>query len=244
MLGQPTSATVPAMATSFLLVHSPSVGPRTWHPVAHRLAELGREAVVPSLLHVGDEGPPFWPRVVDAVRAGLGTVGQDQGVVLVAHSNAGLFIPVIAAALPGQVRGCIFVDAALPPASGTAPMVPPELLALLRDKASGGRLPRWTDWWDEEQVAPLFPDQATRAAVTEEQPRLPLSYYEASVPVPAGWDARPCAYLLFGPPYDELAGQARARGWIVERLPGRHLHQLVDPDGVARRLVALAERMG
>jgi hypothetical protein len=182
------------MAASFVLVHSPSVGPRTWQPVA--------------------------------------------------HSNAGLFIPVIAAALPGQVRGCIFVDAALPPASGAAPVVPPELLALLGDKASDGRLPRWTDWWDEEQVAPLFPDRATREAVTEEQPRLPLAYYEASVPVPAGWDAQPCAYLLFGPPYDELASEARGRGWVVEQLPGRHLHQLVDPDGVARLLVALAERMG
>jgi hypothetical protein len=93
-------------------------------------------------------------------------------------------------------------------------------------------------------VAPLFPDQATRQAVTEEQPRLPLAYYEASVPVPAGWDARPCAYLLFGPPYDELAAEARRRGWIVEQLSGAHLHQLVDPDGVARLLVAMAEQMG
>jgi hypothetical protein len=160
---------------------------------------------VPSLLHVGEGGPPFWPRVVDAVRAGLDTSGQKQGVVLVAHSNAGLFIPVIAAALPGQVLGCIFVDAALPPPSGTAAVAPPELLALLRGKASGGLLPRWTDWWDEEEVAPLFPDPQTRQAVTEQQPRLPLSYYEASVPVPAGWDMRPCAYLLFGLPYDEAA---------------------------------------
>jgi pimeloyl-ACP methyl ester carboxylesterase len=164
--------------------------------------------------------------------------------VLVAHSNAGLFLPVIAAALPGQVRGCIFVDAAIPPDSGAAPVAPPELLTLLRDKASGGLLPCWTDWWGEEDVAPLFPDQATRQAVTEEQPRLPLAYYEASVPVPAGWGARPCAYLLFGPPYDELAAEARGRGWIVERLPGAHLHQLVDPDGVARLLVAMAEQMG
>jgi len=93
-------------------------------------------------------------------------------------------------------------------------------------------------------VAPLFPDQRTRQAVTEEQPRLPLSYYEASVPVPAGWDARPCAYLLFGPPYDELASEARGRGWIVQQLPGRHLHQLVDPDGVARSLLAIADQIG
>jgi pimeloyl-ACP methyl ester carboxylesterase len=170
---------------------------------------------VPSLLHVTDHGPPYWPRVVDAVRAGLDPSGQGQGVVLVAHSNAGLFLPVIAAALPGQVRGCILVDAALPPPSGTTSVAPPELLGLLRDKASGGLLPRWSDWWDEEEVAALFPDQAIRQAVTEEQPRLPLAYYEASLPVPAGWDARPCAYLLFGPPYDELASQARGRGWIV-----------------------------
>ena len=230
------------MATTFVLIHSPSVGPRTWQPVAHRLAELGWEAAVPSLLHVTDGGPPFWPRVVDAVRAGLDTE-QSQGVVLVAHSNAGLFIPVVSAALPGRVRGCIFVDAALPPASGSAPVAPPELLALLRDKASDGLLPRWTDWWDEEAVAPLFPDQRTRQAVSEEQPRLPLSYYEASVPAPVGWDAQPCAYLLFGPPYNELADEARERGWIVQQLPGRHLHQLVDPDGVARLLLAIADQM-
>jgi pimeloyl-ACP methyl ester carboxylesterase len=199
---------------------------------------------VPSLLHVADDGPPFWPRVVDAVRVGLDTSEQGQGLVLVAHSNAGLFLPVIAAALPGQVRGCIFVDAALPPPSGMTSVAPPELLGLLRDKASGGLLPRWTDWWDEAEVAALFPDQATRQAVTEEQPRLPLAYYEASVPVPTGWDARPCAYLLFGPPYDELASEAGSRGWIVEQLPGRHLHQLVDPDGVARSLLAITDQMG
>lgn len=232
------------MATSFVLLHSPAVGPRTWQPVAARLTELGWEAAVPCLLHVGTGGPPFWPRVVAAVRTAVDTPGQHQAVVLVAHSNAGLFIPVITAALPSRVRGCILVDAALPPASGTAAVVPPELLALLRRKAAGGLLPRWTDWWDEDEVAGLFPDQQTRQAVTEEQPRLPLSYYEASVPVPTGWDVRPCAYLLFGPPYDEVAAEARRRGWMVERLPGGHLQQLVDPDAVAGSLLAIADQLG
>jgi pimeloyl-ACP methyl ester carboxylesterase len=232
------------MPASFVLIHSPSVGPQTWEPVARRLTQLGWHAAVPSLLRVGEEGPPFWLRVVEAVRAGLGPSGQPQPVVLVPHSNAGLFIPVITAALPGLVRGCIFVDAAVPPRSGSVPMAPPELLELLRSKASGGLLPRWTDWWDEEEVARLFPDQQTRQAVTEEQPRLPLSYYEASVPVPAGWDARPCAYLLFGPPYGGAATEAHDRDWIVQRLPGGHLHQLVDQDGVARSLLAIVDQMG
>jgi hypothetical protein len=51
-------------------------------------------------------------------------------------------------------------------------------------------------------------------------PRLPLSYYQASVPVPTGWDAQPCAYLLFGPPCDEAATEAHGRHWIVQQLPG------------------------
>jgi hypothetical protein len=181
--------------------------------------------------------------VVDAVRAGLSTAEQGQDVVLVAHSNSGLFLPVIVAALPGQVLGSIFVDAAIAPAAGTTPVAPPELL-LLRDKASGGLAAALDRLVGRGGGGPAVPDQATRQALTEEQPRLPLAYYEASVPVPAGWDAQPCAYLLFGPPYDELATQARGRGWIVEQLPGRHLHQLVDPDGVAWALLAIADQVG
>ena len=53
-----------------------------------------------------------------------------------------------------------------------------------------------------------------------------------------------CAYVLFGPPYDETAAAARARGWPVEHLPGKHLHMIVDPVGVARLLTTLANRAG
>jgi len=237
----------------FVLVHSPSVGPRTWQPVADRLTGLGWDVVVPSLLHVAEGGPPFWPRVVDPVceacqspeaSKALPGLEQDPDVILVVHSNAGLFVPVIAAGLRYPVLGCVFVDAGLPPRSGETPVAPPELLPFLRDKAPAGMLPRWTEWWDEHDVAALFPDEQPRRAVTEEQPRLPLAYYEASVPVPAGWDDRPCAYLLFGPAYEDAAAEAGRRGWVVQRLPGEHLHQLVDPDGVAQVLAALAGRMG
>jgi hypothetical protein len=90
---------------------------------------------------------------------------------------------------------------------------------------------------DTISVAVLAPD---RDGLDVER----IAHDEASVPVPAGWDARPCAYLLFGPPYDEVAAEARGRGWIVEQLPGRHLHQLVDPDAVARSLLAIADQLG
>ncbi|MGC0345301.1 hypothetical protein [Streptomyces sp. SAI-218] len=136
----------------------------------------------------------------------------------------------------------VFVDAALPARSGPTPVARPELLDFLRPMAVDGRLPRWTDWWDEADVAPMFTDPRTRQTVVEEQPTLPLSYYEQHIPVPDGWDDHPCGYLLFGPPYDDLADEARRRGWRVAHLPGAHLHQTVDPAGTVRHLVELAAR--
>ncbi|WP_420035698.1 alpha/beta hydrolase [Streptomyces sp. cg28] len=231
--------------TTFVLVHSPSVGPATWRPVAARLEAAGHRVRVPSLLHVGDGGPPFWPRVADAVRADLSGLPDDSPVVLVVHSNAGLFLPVIRTALAGRpVTASVLVDAALPSRTGPTTAAPPGLLALLRPLADErGRLPRWTDWWDEADVAALFADAADpaiRRTVTDEQPRLPLAYYEQRVPAPTGWDDHPCSYLLFAPPYEDAAADAAERGWTVARLPGEHLHQLVDPAGVARALTELA----
>lgn len=231
------------MRPAFVLVHSPSVGPSTWRPVADQLMQAGYQVRVPSLLPVGDGGPPFWPRVVSAVRDDLGEVPAETPVILVAHSNAGLFVPVIRAGLAHPVASTVFVDAALPDRNGSTPVAPPGLLDFLRPKAVNGTLPRWTDWWDEADVAPMFPDPVTRQVrqtIIDEQPALPLSYYEQRVPVPGGWDDHPCAYLLFGPPYDELATEARERGWRVAHLPGAHLHQIVDPAGTVRQLVGLA----
>jgi len=167
---------------------------------------------------------------------------RGQPVVLVAHSNAGLFVPVVVHAARRPVAGCVFVDASLPCRTGPTPAATPERLNLLRAMATEGRLPQWTAWWDEDDVALLFPDRRTRLSVSAEQSRLPLSYYEQQIPVPDGWDNRPCGYLLFGPPYDHTAQEARERGWVVEQVPGRHLHQLVDPDTVTARIVAMTSR--
>jgi hypothetical protein len=231
------------MRPVFVLVHSPSVGPLTWGPVADALAVRQHGSVIPSLLDVADADPPFWPRVVDVVNAAMSRLDQDQCVLLVAHSNAGLFVPLLVTHAVRPVRCCIFVDAALPARARQTPAAPTELLDFLRGKVTDGRLPPWTEWWDED-VAPLFPDAATRAAVTAEEPRLPFAYYEQSVPVPAGWDDDvACGYLLFGPPYEEMAADARSRGWLVEELAGQLLHQLVDPEATADRLITMADSL-
>src|SRR5262249_26789112 len=154
------------------------VGPLTWAPVASRLEGAGVRVVVPSLTHVADAGPPFWPVVADTVAKVIDQLPRDQPVVIVAHSNAGLFVPAIVEAATRRVAGCLFVDARLPSLEGPARVPPPEFLEFLRSKVTGGRLPQWTAWWDGSDMAPLFPDAQTREAVSAEQPRLPLSYWE------------------------------------------------------------------
>lgn len=263
------------MLPTLVLLHSPLLGPRSWAPVATELAAADHQVAVPSLLGIARGEPPFWPRVVDAVGAHLRGSAPGRPVILVAHSNVGFFVPLLARGLesgatfyhsvspPSEpdraeegkwigegrpagvvVRGCLFVDAALPGRAAETPVVPEGAFPFLREKATDGVLPPWTEWWEDEEVRSLFPDEATHQAVAAEEPRLPLAYFEQSVPVPAHWDERPCAYVQFSPPYDEAAAYARERGWTVEHLPGGHLHMLAEPAGVARLLTAVADKAG
>jgi hypothetical protein len=219
--------------TAYVLMRSPLVGPSTWAPVARRLPN----AVVPSFLHLAEAEPPFWPLVADSVVAAVAALPAETEIVLVAHSNAGRFMPVVVDAIDHVVKSCVFVDASLPAREGPTDAVAPALLEVVRQKAESGRLPPWSQWWDEADIAPLFPDEDVMRVVGDEQPRLPLSFFEQYIPVPAGWDDRPCSYLMFGTDGDDSkAADARERGWQIEHMRGLHLHQLVDPDAVAAML--------
>lgn len=77
--------------------------------------ESGHDVAVPSLLEVADGEPPYGPRVVAAVNAGLAGVAPGEPVVLVAHSNAGVFMPVIRAGLDVPVGCSVFADATVRP---------------------------------------------------------------------------------------------------------------------------------
>ncbi|MFC4038587.1 alpha/beta fold hydrolase [Dactylosporangium siamense] len=229
------------MDALFVLVHSPLVGPSTWTPVAAALRALHRTAVVPSLLGVTDGPPPFWPSIADRVAGAVTDLSEGRPLVVVAHSNAGYFVPVIAEAVrrtSSVVAGCVIVDGAMPARTGPTPVVAPGLLDRLLPRVVDGRLPPWSAWWDEDP-GPLFPDEETRRAVEAEQPQLPLTYYDQQVPVPAGWDRAPCGYLRFSEHYEPAAREALDRGWAVAHVPGLHLHQLVDPEPVAAQLVAM-----
>ncbi len=227
-------------APVFVLIHSPLVGPSTWMPVARELERRGRQVVVPSLLGAATAPPPQWRYCIDAVRAATSTLSNQ--IVLVGHSGGGLLLPAIRGAVTTAVSRLIFVDSGVPASSGETPLVPPPLLAHLRTLAVDGTLPPWSAWWGDEAMRELVPDQAARAALERELPSLPLSYFEESVPSPAGWDRVPCAYLLLSDAYRDAASDARAREWRVEEITGaQHLHLVVAPATVADVLIQLAD---
>lgn len=225
--------------TTWLLLPSPLLGPSAWDGVARELrrdtATDRVEVVDLSDLSdlsdvVGGDVEPG--QVLDGFVAAARSVVDGDEVVVVPHSNAGLYVPAVADAVAAAC--VVYVDAALAPSVGTAPLAPPHLLAVLEGLADvDGRLPPWTRWWDETELEGLFPDDATRQAVEADEPRLRLDYFRGSVPTAGGWEALPSAYLAFGRTYADEVARAEALGWPVRTLDGRHLHLLVDPVAVA-----------
>jgi pimeloyl-ACP methyl ester carboxylesterase len=219
------------MGPSLILIHSPFLGPATWQSTARALHRMERSVRVPSLLAVARGAPPFWPAGVDSIIRSAG----DDAVVLVPHSNAGLYVPAVMDALGERVRGVVFVDAALP---GAGHYTTPDFLRQLA--TVDGLLPPWTSWWAEADVDAVFPDAHARAEVEAEQPRMPLAYYDHLPPAPHEWTTPSAGYIWFGPPYDKGAAQAALRGWPTLHLPGNHLHMLTDPNAVAATVVDMA----
>jgi pimeloyl-ACP methyl ester carboxylesterase len=203
----------------------------------------GRRALVPSLVGVADAPPPQWRHCVDEVSEALGD--EDDPVLLVGHSGAGPLLPAVADAAPLEVAGLIFVDAALPPESGAASLAPEELMEQLRGLARDEVLPRWSDWFGDDVMRELVPDEALREDLEREMPRMPLTYFEADVPVPERWSDQPCAFLLLSvEQYGESAEEARRRGWPEAELRGaNHLTTATDPVAVVDQLLGLEARL-
>jgi hypothetical protein len=171
----------------------------------------------------------------------LSALPDDRELVLVPHSNAGLFVPFLFSRR--QVVGQVFVDAGLPPPEGTVPLAPEEFYGFLETLADDHEmLPPWTQWWGEDES--LFPDDEVRRRVGGEARRLPLAYFRGSMPVPQGWRSVPSAYIAFGETYAEDRERAATLGWPLETLTGAHLHLLFEPDEVADTINRMLTTLG
>ena len=220
----------------FVLVHSPLVGPSTWHWVAEELRNCGHTVTVAAVPQaVTRQG---WQAFADCVAAQASHASQ---CVLVGHSGAGPLLPQIAQRARCTTDAMVFVDAGLPPDSGAAELVPAAMLADLQALAVDGILPPWSQWWEPDVMAELIPDADRRTIVTSELPRLPVSYFEDQVPVPASWSATRSGYVLLSEAYAADAARAAGRGWPVVSERGAHLDLVTRPAEIATAILTVTQ---
>lgn len=187
------------------------------------------------------EAPPSPAGPEPVLDAFAEAVARARPDLVLAHSNAGRYAPTVAGGIP-----LVFVDAALPPEQGSAPLAPEALLDHLAGLAGDdGTLPPWTRWWPDDAVRDVLPDADILARIRAGERRMPLAYFRAGLAAPHGWAGGRCAYLAFGETYAAEVALARGHGWPVTVLDGtRHLHHTVDPAGVAAEVATLAARLG
>ena len=220
---------------TFLLVHSPAVGPTTWAWVADALRSRGQRAIVPNLIAGALTGDPGM-----FARLAVEAIGSDEELVIVGHSAAGGILPVVAGLTP-NVRRLVFVDASLPPCEGTCSAAG-EFVAALQALATNGVLPVWSRWWGEGVLEALVPDDARRGKIEKELPTVPLAFFEAPILLPAGWCAIDGAFLLLSEFYRSEAQKAADRGWPVIQRSGGHLDIANAEAAIAEVLIGLGER--
>ncbi len=227
------------MAT-FVLVHSPLVGPMTWKLVAEELQRRSVGVIVPTL-STDPSTKPYWKQHTQKVVTALEATPTTERLILIAHSGAGVLLPAIRQMMSRPVAGYIYVDAGLPKngASRLDLFGLPEERQQFRESAQNGLLPTWSD--DDLREA-ITDDDLRREFVAELRP-LPVAVYEEPIPVFDGWHNAPCAYLLFSETYREFATFAENQGWPHAELMGGHFHMLNHPVEVAETLLDLAKKM-
>jgi Alpha/beta hydrolase family len=229
--------------TTFILIHSPLVGPMTWSRAAESLQHAGHQTLVPTLSNTLTTAP-YWQQHAQSVAQAIASGQVDGNPVLVGHSGAGPLLPAIRAALNVTVAAYLFVDAGLPQnnKSRLEMFDSPEEVARFRAAAVNGLVPPWT----ANDLREVIPDDDLRqrfAAELELRP-MPLAVYEERLPVFTGWPDAPCGCLQFSPAYDSAAHEAQARGWPYRKLASGHFHMLVAPEAVTAALLDLTHEMG
>jgi alpha/beta hydrolase family protein len=226
--------------STFVLVHSPLVGPFPWSLVADELGTRGVSVALPTLPEA--RPAPYWRYDAEAVAAQVADVGEP--LVLVGHSGACPLLPAIGTAVDGKISAYVLVDGDLPPAPGSggsridllreaSPALADELEALL---AAGRSFPTWGD----EDLREEIPEERLRARVVAEVRPQPREFWTEDLPAVPGWPDAPCGYLELSPHYTAASSRARERGWRYRHLRGGHFEMLVRPSDVAAAMLELA----
>lgn len=226
---------------TFVLVHSPLVGPFSWSRVAEELQRLGYDVITPRLLTGDGDELRYWQRQAATVAEMVKTIPADRVIVLVAHSGAGMLLPAIRQLAGRPVAGYIFADAGIP-LDGRSRLdmlkleVPEAGAGVAGALQAGEHIPQWSD----DDLSFIVPDAETRQGILAELQPQGLAFYTEPIPVFEGWPDARCAYLQFSQGYDYSAWQARAQGWPTRNLHSQHFALLTEAQRVAAALVEMA----
>jgi pimeloyl-ACP methyl ester carboxylesterase len=232
-------------APALVLVHGAWMGAAVWQRSAALLRDAGHEVLVPDLPARG--GDATLARYVAAVREAAGA----REVVLVGHSFGGIVISAAAEAMPGQVRGLVFVAGYVPRDGESA-----YALSQRDPESLVGR------FWRQEDPARFSPasiapegivatfcadcapdDAAWLVARHRAEPVPPLG---TPVALGAGFAAVPKGYVLTT--QDRTITPALQRAMIaaagiarVVELPTSHAPMLAAPEPLARAIATLSQ---
>ena len=223
---------------SFVLIHSPLVGPLTWSRVADEMRRRGFDAVIPVLSDAPDSREPFWQQHAASVAEALADIAKETVLTLVAHSGSGALLPAIRQAIVHPIRAYVFVDAGLPQNGASRldlmKLEDPEWAVQFQEELEqGGRFPTWT----ADDLQEVIPEEALRRQMAAEVHPRDLSFFLEPIPVFEGWPDAPCVYIQFSAFYAQPAAQARRAGWRVDQLDAGHFHMLVDPGAVTELII-------
>jgi hypothetical protein len=229
---------------TFVLLHSPLVGPFTWESVQKVLEEQSLHVILPAVWDDPNSTLPYWQQHADSVAKDLAQIPAQQKIVLVAHSGAGPLLPAIRQQLTHPVFSYIFVDAGVPRddlsrldlmKSEDAEWAEQFHQSLLQ----GEVFPTWT----ENDLKEIIPDAESRQKLVDELRPRSLHFFTEQIPVQSGWPDAPCIYIKFSQAYEWDATQAKQAGWPVYAIDAGHFHMLVDPIAVADLLVTAVQNL-
>ena len=227
------------MTRTFVLLHSPFVGPGAWGALTASLASHGSKVVVPDFRDALNAAPPLYFQIARSIVDQMRSAGGTNEIALVAHSGAGALVPAIARR-DDRIRSIVFVDAVMPhPGKRWLDIAPPELADRLMALAKGGRLPRWHRWWPKGALEAMVTDKAALSAFIAELHEIPTAYFEEIAPLGGVPSVAKCSYLQLSAPYKAECDEALRRGWRVERLDLHHLAMLTHAGAIESALQSL-----
>lgn len=226
---------------TYVLIHSPLVGPLTWTLVAEQLQLRGLNALVPLLKDTTNSQEPFWKQHAESVSA---QIPQNDPVALIAHSGAGPLLPVIRQSLSNPINAYVFVDAGIP-RNGASRLdlmksEDPEWAAQFQAELERGKsFPNWNN----DDLREVIPDESLRRQMVAEIRPRGLGFFTEPIPVFDGWPDAPCIYIQFSAAYEKPAAYARLAGWQIHELEAGHFHMLVDRATVTDLIVRFVQKV-